>query len=229
LNVRSSLTAPRHNRTEILPPLYRSGLLDTSSWNAACAVTLTVKQAIWSDGYRITADEHHCSRAFNHFMNRLNRAIYGKAFRRYGKRLRVIPVLEKDGDGRFHFHAAVEHPEHVTAWRFEMAVRESWCGTDWACDRISIEFRADEGWVDYMLKPRQKSGLDAWSDCIDWSCFFNPIAGVALQDKMMKNGTESCKAEFERKEWKGRRPKRQKYKGRYGPTEQNSRYQGPVS
>ena len=28
-------------------------------------------------------------------MNLLNRAVYGAAFRRYGKRLRVLPVLEK--------------------------------------------------------------------------------------------------------------------------------------
>ena len=28
-------------------------------------------------------------------MNLLNKAVYGSAFRRYGKRLRVLPVLEK--------------------------------------------------------------------------------------------------------------------------------------
>jgi hypothetical protein len=28
-------------------------------------------------------------------MNLLNKAVYGAAFRRYGKRLRVLPVLEK--------------------------------------------------------------------------------------------------------------------------------------
>ena len=69
--------------------------LDTSAWDLVSAVTLTLKQALWSEGCRIFADEHQCTRAFRHFMNLLNRAIYGSAFRRSKKRLRVIPVLRR--------------------------------------------------------------------------------------------------------------------------------------
>jgi hypothetical protein len=40
-------------------------------------------------------DDYPCRQAFRHFMNLLNQATYGNAFRRHGKRLRVLPVLER--------------------------------------------------------------------------------------------------------------------------------------
>jgi hypothetical protein len=59
-------------------------------------------------------------------MNLLNRAVYGVAFRRHGKRFSVLPVLEK-GEvravalrswergtaGRWHIHCAIELPAHM--------------------------------------------------------------------------------------------------------------------
>jgi hypothetical protein len=69
---------------------------DTSTWGAFCDVTLTLKQARQSDsGCWVKIDDYRCRQAFRHFMNLLNRAVYGAAFRRYGKMLRVLPVLEK--------------------------------------------------------------------------------------------------------------------------------------
>ena len=53
------------------------------------AVTLTLKQALWREGYRVLADQQQCSRAFRHFMNLLNREVYGASFRKGKKRLRV--------------------------------------------------------------------------------------------------------------------------------------------
>jgi hypothetical protein len=50
--MRPTTSARDPNPTPTLECLYRSGLLDTSAWNALCAVTLTVKQAIWSQGIR---------------------------------------------------------------------------------------------------------------------------------------------------------------------------------
>ncbi len=69
---------------------------DTSSWGEFCDVTLTLKQAWQPDrGGWLKIDDYRCRQAFRHFMNLLNRAVYGSAFRRHGKRLRVLPVLEK--------------------------------------------------------------------------------------------------------------------------------------
>src|SRR3984957_5650947 len=74
----------------------KSHFFDTSSWGSFCDVTLTLKQGHRSDrGTWIKVDDYPCRQAFRHFMNLLNRAVYGAAFRRYGKRLRVLPVLEK--------------------------------------------------------------------------------------------------------------------------------------
>ena len=74
----------------------KSHFFDTSSWGPFCDVTLTLKQALQSDsGAWMKITDHLCRQAHRHFMNLLNRAVYGAAFRRYGKRLRVLPVLEK--------------------------------------------------------------------------------------------------------------------------------------
>jgi hypothetical protein len=74
----------------------KSDLFDTSRWRPFCDVTLTLKQARQCEmGAWIKIDDYSCRQAFRHFMNLLNRAVYGAAFRRHGKRLRVLPVLEK--------------------------------------------------------------------------------------------------------------------------------------
>jgi hypothetical protein len=150
---------------------------DTSNWTSVCDLTLTLKQVLWVDcGRRVAINEDHCRNSFRHFMKLLNRKTYGNAFCRHGKRLQVIPILEKDRDGRFHYHVAIEPPDHIAPVRFSELVQECWSQTDWGYRKTEIRFNADQGWVDYMLKSNQKSGFEAWSDCIDWNSFYNPIA-----------------------------------------------------
>jgi hypothetical protein len=178
-----------HNVLALRP----SALLDISHWNGVCDLTLTLKQARKSDDGRwVEIDEHQCRRAFRAFMNRLNRAVYGNAVKRHDKRLRVIPVLERgvlrvrdkgfasefgnDLAGRWHIHCAIEPPAHLDFESFERRISDCWSRTDWGYRRIVFRGDADRGWVDYMLKPWQKSGFDAWSDCIDWENLHNPIA-----------------------------------------------------
>ena len=55
-------------------------------------VSLTLKQCV--DGTFL--DEIKASQNLRHFMNRLNSSVFGKAYQRFQKRLRVIPVLERD-------------------------------------------------------------------------------------------------------------------------------------
>jgi hypothetical protein len=150
-----------------------SALLDTSAWDSVSALTLTLKQAFWCDGHRTFASQHQCSKAFRHFMNLLNRAVYGASFRQGKKRLRVIPVLEKDQERRFHYHAAIEPPSHLSREHFQALICHCWSQTHWAYNRNLVKFGANEGWIGYMLKRRQKSGFEAWSDCIDWHNFHN--------------------------------------------------------
>jgi hypothetical protein len=107
----------------------KSDLFDTSRWRPFCDVTLTLKQAHQSEmGAWIKIDDYSCRQAFRHFMNLLNRAVYGAAFRRHRKRLRVLPVLEKGEvraralrscesgmSGRWYIHCAIELPSHLRA------------------------------------------------------------------------------------------------------------------
>lgn len=167
--------------------IFQSNLFDTSDWRSIWDLTLTLKQARkTNDGLRwIRADEHQCREAFRHFMNRLNRAVYGNACRRNGKKLRVLPILENgtfveqtpDGKpqfrGRWHFHAAIEPPTHIEADRFKTLIHECWSKMDWGYRQIEVRPNADRGWINYMLKGRQKFAFEAWEDCIDWGSLHN--------------------------------------------------------
>jgi hypothetical protein len=77
-------------------------------------------------------------------MNLLNRAVYGAAFRRYGKRLRVLPFVEKGEirarglrawergtSGRGHIHCAIELPSHFDAIALERLTRVCWAKVEW--------------------------------------------------------------------------------------------------
>jgi hypothetical protein len=167
-----------------------SSLLSVDHWRAAHDLTLTLKQARKSNDERwIKIDQYECSRAFRHFMNLLNRAVYGNAFKRHRKRLRVLPVLEggvlpmlpefpKEVAKRWHIHCAIEPPAHMDATGFERLICECWSKVDWGYRRTLVRDSANDGWIDYMLKPWQKSDFYDWSDSIDWENLYNPIADV---------------------------------------------------
>jgi len=168
----------------------KSHFFDTKDWGTFCDVTLTLKQARQSDtGVWIKIDDYPCRQAFRHFMNLLNREVYGPAFRRHGKRLRVLPVLEKGEvrarslrsweramSGRWHIHCAIELPCHLDAVALEKLIRGCWAKVEWACGRILVRDCANVGWINYMLKARQKSELDGFLDCIMIESLHNPIA-----------------------------------------------------
>ena len=168
----------------------KSYFFDTSGWGPFCDVTLTLKQARqFNTGAWIKIDDYPCRQAFRHFMNLLNRAIYGAAFRRHGKRLRVLPVLE-NGEirtrnerrrehrtaGRWHIHCAIELPSHLDAIALENLIRECWAKVEWGYDRILVRDGANAGWINYMLKNRQKSRFDGLFDWIIIESLHNPIA-----------------------------------------------------
>ncbi len=114
----------------------KSRFFDTSNWGPFCDVTLTLKQGCRSDsGAWVKINDYGCRQAFRHFMNLLNGTVYGAAFRRYRKRLRVLPVLEKGEirtrtlrswergtSGRWHIHCAIELPSHFDAIALEGAL-----------------------------------------------------------------------------------------------------------
>ena len=167
----------------------KSHFFDTSRWGPFCDVTLTLKQARQSDrGAWTRIHDYPCRQAFRHFMNLLNRAAYGVAFRRHGKRLRVLPVLEKGevraralrswergtSSGRWHIHCAIELPSHLNAVVLEKLIRGCWAKVEWGYGRLLVRDSANAGWINYMLKARQKSEFDGFLDCIILESLHNP-------------------------------------------------------
>ncbi|HEY1612111.1 MAG TPA: hypothetical protein VGF97_00285 [Rhizomicrobium sp.] len=166
----------------------KSLLFDTTNWRPFCDVTLTLKQACQSDnGAWIKIDDYPCRQAFRHFMNLLNKAVYGAAFRRHRKRLRVLPVLEK-GEvrasalrswergtcGRWHIHCAIELPTHLDGVALEKLIRRCWGRVELGCSRILVRDGANAGWIGCMLKSHQKAKFDCFLDCIIVESWHNP-------------------------------------------------------
>ena len=161
----------------------KSYWFDTSNWRSFCDVTLTLKQARQSEnGAWIKIDDYPCRQAFRHFMNLLNRAVYGAAFRRHGKRLRVLPVLEKGEvraralrswergtSGRWHVHCAIELPSHLRAVALEKLIRACWAKVELGYGRILVRDRANAGWIDYMLKTAKSRSSTAFLTASSWS------------------------------------------------------------
>jgi hypothetical protein len=139
LKSKSAARCQAHTRSNPIESA-KSHFFDTISWGAFCDVTLTLKQARQPDsGGWVKLDDYRCRQTFRHFMNLLNRPVYGAAFPRYVKSLRVLPVLEKSEvgaralrscergtSGRWHIHCAIELPSHFDAIALERLIRDCW-------------------------------------------------------------------------------------------------------
>jgi len=101
----------------------------------------------------------------------------------------VLPVLEKGEvsttalrswergtSGRWHIHCAVELPAHLDAVALEKLIRHCWRKVELGHSRILVRDGANAGWINYMLKNRQKSEFDGLLDCIIIESLHNPIA-----------------------------------------------------
>lgn len=77
-------------------------------------ITLTQRQVV--DGQWIT--DTLSQQNFRHFANKLNTAILGTKFKRYGQKLSMFVVREQDETHRHHIHCKTERPEHITALDF---------------------------------------------------------------------------------------------------------------
>lgn len=134
--------------------------VDIDSWQAPCAVTLTLRQALFVDGdnvrSRLSITPVAASQNFRHFMNRLNRAAFGKAAWRYGKGLAVVPILEGTIDKRLHYHAIIDCPDRLNA-QFQSEILRHWQATDWGYHQTDCQRGADLGWLNYITKFKDKA------------------------------------------------------------------------
>lgn len=131
-------------------------------WNDPCAVTLTMRLSS-KDGER--ASLITCSQNMRFFLTSLCRRVYKNAARRGLKRLKVIPVIEQDASGRFHYHVAIDRPPHIEQGEFERLILENWRRTRFGYEQVHIVTGVNDGWIDYMAKFRSKAN---YADAIDW-------------------------------------------------------------
>jgi hypothetical protein len=150
--------------------------VDISQWNDPFAVTLTLKKC-WHDKTilgttRIWLTEELAYQNLLHFLNLLNYRIYGKRFHRFGARVRVFPVLEGCGTVmRYHLHLVIDCPSPDWSEDFPKLIMKMWLDTRWGYCEHKIDSSADNGWVRYITKLKdKKNGL---GDAIDWMNFNN--------------------------------------------------------
>lgn len=141
----------------------------TREWVAPHAVTLTMRQAIqFPDGRRVFLTPDRASQNLRHFLNILNRKVWGKAADRVGKTIQCFCVLEGGTEKRFHYHAVADCPRHDLLDRFPQMIESAWRRTDWSYEQSDIQPFCDEGWINYIIKFRDKpdylSGFD-WVNC----------------------------------------------------------------
>ena len=146
-----------------------------SHWRNPTAVTLTVRKVQVFGSTRVWADLHECSKNLRHFLNLLNK----RAYRSQGKKIRIgcIPVIEQMQDGRYHYHLALDRPEHISAFRFRFLVAQLWAKTHWGYKQVRVEPKCDDGWINYIAKLKSKA---SYPDAFDW-LNFTPEPSIHLE------------------------------------------------
>lgn len=134
-------------------------------------ITLTEKQFV--EGQRIddVISEANC----RHFLNLLNRRIFGNAHKRYKRHLSTFFVRECSAWHRHHLHAIIEKPSTLTTEEFIAMVIECWTKTKFGYYEHHFEEPADTdrvlGWLNYCLKKKTKADVASSIDWANSTCF----------------------------------------------------------
>jgi len=132
--------------------------LDISEWANPIAATLTCKKAR-HDGWSIEyANPIKCSKNLRHVLNILKKKTNQR------RPLPVVAVLEQAGDGRYHYHLAIDAPKRCCPDWFCSVLEEAWRKSFWG-HRETCCKKADRGWIHYITKLRGKKDF---GDAIDW-------------------------------------------------------------
>ena len=124
------------------------------------AVTLTMKQRVDNK----SLDNITSSQNLRHFLNVLNKKCFGNAYKRFNKRLRVLPSLERSSDGRWHYHLALENPFPINPMKFERMIESAWFKTSYKHRHIDIKHKVNEGWGDYITKFNHRDNEIDWEN-----------------------------------------------------------------
>ena len=105
-------------------------------------------------------DDIEAKKNFRHFMNRMNQRAFGNRHHRFGKKIEVLPVLERSYGGRLHYHAFIENPFDDLA-NLKGEISWAWSKTRWGYDEIDVqETYNDNGWLTYITKSQLFDNID---------------------------------------------------------------------
>ena len=132
--------------------------LDNVDLSRFIGVSLTMKQNV--DGQIL--DPFLSSQNLRHFMNLLNKKVYGNRFSRYGLKLQIFPVLENSVRDRLHYHLIIESPVDMDFDRLNHIIHTLWMTTRFGYREFHIDQTIDDGWIKYITKFLHKD------DQVDW-------------------------------------------------------------
>lgn len=124
------------------------------------AVTLTMKQRVNNKAL----DNISSSQNLRHFLNILNKKCFGNAYKRFNKKLKVFPSLERSSDDRWHYHLILENPFPDNSIRFERMIEYTWFKSNYGYRHIDIKRHINEGWGDYITKFNHRDNEIDWSN-----------------------------------------------------------------
>jgi len=130
---------------------YRSAAamwINTLQNKPAFAVTFTMKGTDRND----LSTRLRCQQNMRHFLNLLNQRLFKNSYRRYGKRVEVVPVLELSNWQRLHYHLTIVKPDCIDGRAFHELIHECWLDTDLANFENVVKPVADKGWTNYLVK-----------------------------------------------------------------------------
>lgn len=146
------------------------------------AVTLTLKsyRRLRNDRGQAVEQLSHfeAKRTLRYFVMRLNIALFGKAAKRFGRSVSIIPVLEgHSADKRLHYHCAIGGlPENMSVGEIDAAVRDAWSKTPFGYDEIRLKPISSVDWFSYMGK---EIGFKN-ADVLDWENVVISSASTSL-------------------------------------------------
>lgn len=130
---------------------------------AWAAVTLTLKQFVRrQDGTVQKLSVSEIRKCISTLMKMLNKKSYKAAYRRFGKRLFVVPSIERSVNDRLHVHMLLEIPPHLrnAPLTFHNEIAGIWTSLRWGLPEHDIQNLPPSNvtyWLRYILK-------DLWKD-----------------------------------------------------------------
>ncbi len=158
---------------EIIRERYKNAVMKLASldkWQDSFAITLTMKQFLIVSQSHCTHTEaltqYTATQNMRHFLNKLDKAVFGNAASRYGKRVLCLPVQEGCQNKHLHYHAVIDCPRPELSGSYPSLIARLWRSTQWGDHQVDCQRGADAGWLSYITKSRDKPSL---ADAIDWT------------------------------------------------------------